>query len=292
MSAPVPADLPRHPVDLTESALFYAEQGLRIFPCRYPIFDQDTSTLQGCSCGDPGCKNQGKHPAIKDWPNRATSDPDRIRAYWSKNPFANIGLLCGEGNGFDVLDVDPKDDGPAALQEYVECYGPIPQTLSSHTGSGGQHLLFRHTPNLKNNNHGKIGRGLDFRADGGQIIAPPSLHFSGNRYLWENESQIAPPPIWLVELMRTDGDSAKPRASLTVEEWKAVAAGAAPGGRHNTILQLAGLLCGGSPIRSKHLAAALVHAYNRTFCDPPKSDDEINGIIRYVLNRQRKEDFG
>ena len=287
MPSPVEIDAPRVPVDITDSALYYAEQGLRIFPCHYPTFDDD-GTLRGCSCKDPACQKPGKHPAIADWPNQATADPDRVRAYWRRRPFSNIGLLCGEANGFDVLDVDPKDDGPANLAAITTAHGPLPATLTSHTGSGGQHLLFRHANGLKNNNHGKIARGLDFRTTGGQIIAPPSLHFSGNRYLWENSEPIAPPPPWLVERMRADPTHPSQRERVPLENWREMALGPPTGARHNVLTQIAGILIGGYPIKSKHLAITLVHAYNQFACDPPKSKEEVDKIIEHILKKQIK----
>src|SRR5919107_1194087 len=40
----------------------------------------------------------------------ATTDPDRIRAWWARHPHANIGAPTG-APGFDVLDVDVRPDG-------------------------------------------------------------------------------------------------------------------------------------------------------------------------------------
>src|SRR5262245_23054166 len=46
------------------------------------------------------------------------------------------------------------------------------------------------------------GPGLNLQADGAQVVAPPSLHHSGNRYEWEvsshpNDVPLAPLPDWL-----------------------------------------------------------------------------------------------
>ena len=46
------------------------------------------------------------------------------------------------------------------------------------------------------------GPGLNLQADGAQVVAPPSLHYSGNRYEWEASSHpdevvLAPLPDWL-----------------------------------------------------------------------------------------------
>src|SRR5437764_6568001 len=71
--------------DLGQAALRYARQGWAVFPTH-------TITQDGaCSCGGKvsDCK-PGKHPRIKDWPNRATTDPKVIAGYWRMWPEANI----------------------------------------------------------------------------------------------------------------------------------------------------------------------------------------------------------
>ena len=39
----------------------------------------------------------------------------------------------------------------------------------------------------KQRNRVNLLDGVDVRADGGYIVAPPSIHNNGNRYEWENE---------------------------------------------------------------------------------------------------------
>ena len=67
------------------------------------------------------------------------------------------------------------------------------------SGSKGPHHYF-----ALNGPLGKFdpGPGLNLQADGAQVVAPPSLHHSGNRYEWEASSHpdevvLAPLPDWL-----------------------------------------------------------------------------------------------
>ena len=79
-------------------------------------------------------------------------------------------------------------------------------TAVVETGGGGLHYWFRVPDGVEvRNSAGKLGPGLDVRGDGGYVIVPPSLHASGKRYGWRNESNangIAPAPEWLLELVR------------------------------------------------------------------------------------------
>jgi hypothetical protein len=81
-----------------------------------------------------------KRPAIKGWRDAATTDPDRIREWWSQFSKAVPGIELGRA-GLVVIDADrhdPKEDGVQAFAglraEHQEF--PHPQTL---TAGGGEH---------------------------------------------------------------------------------------------------------------------------------------------------------
>jgi len=58
--------------------------------------------------------------------------------------------------------------------------------LISITGSGGFHLFFQY-PNEEMRNLINLLPGIDIRAEGGYIVAPPSLHVSGKSYEWKGK---------------------------------------------------------------------------------------------------------
>jgi hypothetical protein len=70
------------------------------------------------------------------------------------------------------------------------------------TGSGGWHAYLRQPDGQRvPNSVGRLGPGLDVRADGGTIVAPPSLHATGGRYGWLKPGLEPPPaPEWLIRL--------------------------------------------------------------------------------------------
>jgi hypothetical protein len=161
--------------------------------------------LDGCSCGNRNCKSVGKHPRTTHGLSDASADAATICGWWERWPDANIGIATGPESGVIVLDVD-GEDGKASLKK-LGAPGQLPRTLRAHTGRTGPdgqrtgfHLYFNWPAgtNLRNN-AGLLGKGLDVRAAGGYVVAPPSLHASGLRYEWaQDESAIAEPPAWLI----------------------------------------------------------------------------------------------
>jgi hypothetical protein len=168
-------------------ALRYARFGWRVFPLHAP-------TGAGCSCGKSDCTSVGKHPRTTRGVHDATTDDARIAAWWRQWPDASIGIATG--NGLAVLDVDPRHGGDDSLRNLEDEHGEI-STLTARTGGGGLHLyLVGELPG-----RGGFLPGLDLKSTGGYVVAPPSLHASGNRYEWiaTEDMPTAPQPVphWL-----------------------------------------------------------------------------------------------
>jgi hypothetical protein len=62
----------------------------------------------------------------------------------------------------------------------------------ARTGGGGWHLLY--APTGLGNRIGLLP-GVDWRGQGGLIVAPPSRHASGNRYIWVRPLTVALPEV-------------------------------------------------------------------------------------------------
>jgi hypothetical protein len=157
-------EIDSRPPPLAAAAVRYASFGWPVFPLK-----------AGCNfCRLCTPKNPcGKHPYIskrkggqgfKD----ATSDVDRIRAWWTRHPTCNIGLATG--HLFDVLDVDVPAGIPSFLKLVSDKRIPKAYGLVS-TASGGLHVYMK--PTGRGNFKG-FEPGLDYRALGGYVVAPPS----------------------------------------------------------------------------------------------------------------------
>jgi hypothetical protein len=180
-----------HEPTTLEVALGYAARGWRVLPVI------------------PG----QKRPPMEAWQHSATTDITII-TNWFTGLYRNygVGIATGPGSGFWALDVDINHaagkHGDETLAELQAEHGPLPDTLTSITGSGGLHFLFRWNPDhdIRNNQSGAAGDWLDVRGDGGFIVVAPTVHPNGRRYEWEASTEHLEPvdaPAWLVELLTT-----------------------------------------------------------------------------------------
>jgi len=206
----------------------------------------------------------------------STADVDLWFERW---PDANIGIVTGEISNLVVLDIDPNHGGEASRERLERRFEPLPATIEATTGGGGHHLYFTHPGGLIRNRTG-IAQGIDLRGDGGYVVAPPSIHPSGERYVWSpgrlpEETALAPLPRWL---MTASGGL---RAKRTLDDWRQLTREGVPEGQRNsTIASLTGHLLwhGVDP----QVALELLLAWNRTRCRPPLDDTEVARVVQSI----------
>ena len=171
-----------------EQALEYATLGWYVVP---------VNSVQGkcCSCNKKeNCGNSaGKHPRISNWQNKASNDPREIKRWWRKWPDANVGIVTGPKSGLVVVDADVKDNGLETIRSLATDHPELMNTYIVITGGGGLHLYFRH-PGVEVKNRVRFAPGLDIRADNGLVIAPPSIHRSGQVYEARNTPYLSELP--------------------------------------------------------------------------------------------------
>lgn len=186
-------------MDVLEHALRYAKNGYRVIPIG----------------------RAQKSPPIGKWQELATTDPDTITAWWS-GPYkgCGIGIVTGRWNGrtLFVLDIDDREgkSGSDTLHDLERQHGPLPDTLSTQTGSGGRHLYFV-TDETIPNSASLLGPGIDIRGHGGQVLAPPTIHPNGKPYEWmiDSPKQPAEAPAWLVTLLQRQQTPPAPSVTQT-----------------------------------------------------------------------------
>lgn len=181
------------------AAAVYADRGLIPLPLNWVRSDGACSCLRGAECGNPG-----KHPRVS-WKDFMTpADAATIQAWWRWWSKAGVGIKTGAVSGIFVLDVDPRHGGDRSLRALEAEHGALPVTLRALTGGDGEHIYLAHPGGeIRNDAGSKLGEGLDVRGDGGQVVAPPTLHASGKRYRWVNwPGHLAQAPDWLVDALR------------------------------------------------------------------------------------------
>jgi hypothetical protein len=226
---------------MMEHALEYISQGFKVFPI-----------VKG-----------GKIPLTKNGLKDATEIQPGVKEYWSKWPDANIGLST---QGLVVIDFDVKNNGLQSKGQLIARYGEFPLTRVHKTGGGVEHWLYRAPEGSDIRcGAGKYGYpGLDIRANGGYIVAPPSLHESGKQYEVISKADIAPAPEWLLELVGAKKNSNPPLISnnemMMIPE----------GQRDAALTRLAGAM------RRIGMCEDAIEAgltkVNEIQCDPPKPD--------------------
>jgi Bifunctional DNA primase/polymerase, N-terminal len=136
------------------------------------------------------CQAGQKTPATAHGYRDATTDPDQITAWFTRNPHQNLAIATG-APGPDVLDVDdhgPAGNGYPALAELSRAGLLNSASAYVRTPNGGLHAYF--TGSAQRNGH-LPAHHLDFRSHAGYVLAPPS--------------QIDGKPYHLIRTLNTDG---------------------------------------------------------------------------------------
>lgn len=146
------AALARSP--LPEAAMGFAASGVPVFPCV------------------PGQKRPLTGHGLLD----ASTDAGQVRSWWQRWPSANIGLPTGQASGLDVLDIDVRTGG-SGFEAFNRVRGlglADGWAMLVRTPSAGMHAYYPATPGRPQRCWQAADAHLDFRGDGGYVIAPPS----------------------------------------------------------------------------------------------------------------------
>ncbi|KMS74320.1 DNA primase [Streptomyces leeuwenhoekii] len=229
---------------LLRAALVAAERGWHVFPLR-------PGSKVPALHGEKSCTRTG--PCVGGhlkWEQRATTDPDRIRAAWSRAPY-NVGIATGPSR-LVVVDLDTPEhkgssdapDGATTFKALCERTGhAVPTTYRTRTTSGGTHLYFTLPDGVSlPSTVGTVAASVDTRAAGGYVVAAGSILPAG-RYEALSGSAAVSLPAWLLSILEpvparpvgplrlpaVDGSRA---AVAALEAECAVVAAAGEGGRN------------------------------------------------------------
>lgn len=278
---------------LVDHALDYAARGWFVHPLHNIVNGR-------CTCGKAGeeCTGPGKHPRITGWQNKATTDAATIQGWWKQWPNANIGIATGLSH-LCVIDLDVKHNEPSIVnwnrlvaEHIIRETGPEVTTPSK-----GAHIYFSANGHNLRNTAGKLAAGIDTRADGGYVVAPPSVTDIGE-YFWTitpEECNTPQLPESLVTLLIEYAPKSEPvspgqpSGSSTIimpdqKQWVVdlLHQPCPQGQRNETLTRLAGYFRNLLP---EPVVARLLLDWNATRCTPPLTESEVRQNIRHKFQR-------
>jgi hypothetical protein len=253
---------------LLDAALDYCRRGWSVIPLRFA-----------------GSVEEQKRPLIPTWEEfqKQPATEEQVRAWWSKWPQANTGIVTGEVSGLIVVDLD----GPNAVALLRSAKVNPPKTAAVSTGKGF-HAYYRHPGYPVANRAGLLSDGdksaVDVRGDGGYVVAPPSVHGSGRVYQWvvHPDEGITNLPADLAALIARKGSPASPTEAGDAGWVDEVMRGVPQGARDDTCARLAGYWL-------RHLDQEDVLRILRPWaarCEPPFPEVELRKTVLSVARRE------
>lgn len=182
---------------LMDSALWLASRGLPVFPV-IP---------------------KSKAPATTNGFYSATTDPEKVRKWWSTRDYS-IGVSVPPG----VIVVDFDANAHEHIKDNSDMGLPDTWVTVTPGKGGGRHYWYRLPDGVKVPPKVKAMPGMDIRTEGSYVLAPPSSHPDGGAYAWEDAGvveDISPEswplcPGWIMEACMSPGlsDNNKEKISL------------------------------------------------------------------------------
>jgi hypothetical protein len=242
-----------------------------------------------------------KTPFEKDWPNRASKNPDDIKYWFLTRSNWNLAIVT---ESIVVVDIDKKGLNSFSKQEYESLFagddsGPTPKQL---TPNGGIHLFFRapYREQPWKSLVGIIRPGIDIKTgprsaimcepsfladeETGQIIGYWKFEVPLREiqnlpdipgWLHEEIERHQEPPRWIVDDEVVGEDNSDKPCMYYFEQ----------GQRNEGMTRLAGKLRYYYQIRDEELLAQLLLVFNAFVCDPPLSKEEVRTIAKSLSQR-------
>lgn len=152
--------------------------------------------------------------------DKGSSDPEEIRRLWRRCPDAGVGLLAWTGHLL-VIDVEHPDkkeggaDGFATMRALVSQLGPLRQTRTHRTKSGGKHYVYRVPEGCTLRSSQGFLRGAELSAPGVDVVTgraalrwPPTTGYALEGQL---SSCADLPPRWLEAMTDRERPPSAPR---------------------------------------------------------------------------------
>ena len=222
----------------------------------------------------------GKTPAVP-WLDYQQQRPTcaNVKSWFASNREYNLAVVTGGVSELVVIDCDSPDDAGWWRESF-------PQTpLVVQSGGGGIHLYYRYPAEAKIRNRIRVlDRSIDVRADGGLVVAPPSVHpDTGARYTWQPWDHYALDeipkfdPSWLRPVCSPSAPSGHVRQTNPIIRdgmayIRYIEAVSGHGGHNATFRAACKLRDAGL---SADQALDALRAWNKTNAEPPWTEKEL-----------------
>ena len=228
-------------------------------------------------------------------------DAAAVASWWG--PLAKmkcgIGIVTGKPAGLGVIDVDPRNGG-----DIHQTCRDVPTHLVAQTGGGGVHLFCAYPAGGEVRCSGSkrpLRPGVDRKADGGYVVAAPSIHPDGDPYAWlRDDGGPAPLPAWCLEAPEPPGQDPDGIGEQWVARYLGDPQQVSPGLQEDTLTRLCwwaarhlpqdialGLLTNWvrqlplgnahDPWHASHVADRLDRAYQKIAAEPKAFDVVLEG---------------
>jgi hypothetical protein len=217
-----------------------------------------------------------KSPATKHGFHDASLDDKEIESWWggenAKERFG-IGIPTGRSSGLIVVDIDARNGGWGTVERLKAEGKHLPEDTVRIYTSGerhevGCHYYFRFP-------------GIDIKADGGYVCAPPTTHPTGSIYSHASiDKEIADLPDWVLERLKQGRSSSSKRVLDGAPAGLGLGSSVREGQRNSHLTSLAGWLR-----RENYPAEAIfanVWQANQSVCTPPLDQKEVRRIVESV----------
>ena len=234
------------------------------------------------------------------WQTRRPT-PEEVNSWFNNGKPKNVAIVTGQVSGYIVLD----EDNPPVFRAWLaenQYHLPVTATVRTSTYQDDQgntqtkfHHYFKH-PGGKIKNMVKKIPGADLRGDGGYVVAPPSVHPTGEIYEWcfglgLEEYGDTPAPTWLLKNLNYDVDAAVALAKDDLlppdDDWVTEALkGVNRGERNNIAAKLAGYyLSRGDP---EPRVLEMIRSWNLRNPEP-LPDKELTTIVTSISRKEARK---
>ena len=245
----------------------------------------------------------GKRPFLKDWTNNPVNTMDEADEYWSEELDYNLGIITGKVSGLIVLDIDCPEEFEEFLKKHPECCETY--IVERDNSEGRRHYYFKLEDGMEAPKSRKVettGWG-DLMSTGKQVVAPPSIHYTGGKYVVVND--VDPLPFkaeYLEDLLLKKDEPKKKKDDVTIPEVVTVStvkfpdhiearinAGACQGQRNSTLFKL------GTDLRDMGYSSEQARDAVRRYCagcspeyDLVEGGKTIDSVFNYNIQNTSK----